>query len=774
MHTAPPHADQDRASRIELILRQVDTLPTLSPIATRLLEIAGAEDADLDRIVEIIESDPAMTARMLGLCRRADKGLGDRITTVRRAVVMLGLEAVQAAALSVAVYDLMEQWAPAAEDRDVPLGAGAGTFDREGFWRYSVAVGCASELVAEAHRDLGVKPDEAFVAGLVHGLGKLVLDLILPRSYARVIGLAERRMAPSSEIEQQILGIDHHTAGKRLAEHWGLPFALQDTIWLCGQTGDSIPELPHRNLIRIVSVAGALCRHLHIGWAGDYNHPEPLDGPRGLCPRHGMNAERVEACVPRLHDEVIRRCKVLGLADVTTGALLLQSVAAANRKLGRIGSMFEQRARSAQRQARILSTISAFHSGWRPGLGVLDSLAEVVRSAVGFFGQGYFATVHQMREGEPWQLCQFGPDARLERSCGIEPPHPSGGGRSASLHELCSSDVHVGALALIPWLTDYLVESADIRAIQVLPLTRAGDDPEGAPGPAIVLLHDAAIRPGERGLLAPLAATWAAAVIAAAQHEGARRLGERLASANRTLSETQARLAESQSLARLGEMAAGAAHEMNNPLTVISGRAQLLCSRLGDPSDRSVAGAIVEACGDLTDLITSLRLVADPPRPRLKACTIGEVVDCGLRLASARGEPTRRVRVSLTGTLPRPRVDCTLLGTALAELLANALQAGEGEVSLSARGSEADSYVDIVLSDEGAGMTPRALQHAFDPFFSEKPAGRRTGLGLTRARALVQLHRGEITLESRPGQGTTATIRIPLNQAETEPLTRAA
>src|SRR3954467_12196917 len=100
------------AAQIEAILREVDSLPTLSSVATRLLRIASVEDADLDALVEIIESDPALSARLLGLCRRAGKGLGDRITTVRRAVVMLGLEAVQAAALSVAAYDVMATVGP--------------------------------------------------------------------------------------------------------------------------------------------------------------------------------------------------------------------------------------------------------------------------------------------------------------------------------------------------------------------------------------------------------------------------------------------------------------------------------------------------------------------------------------------------------------------------------------------------------------------------------------------------------------------------------------
>src|SRR4051812_2336980 len=189
------------AAQIEAILREVDSLPTLSTVATRLLRIASVEDADLDALVEIIETDPSLTARLLGLCRRADKGLGDRITTVRRAVVMLGLEAVQAAVLSVAVYEIMEGCAPEfdAGDEDTPPGSTTLEFDREGFWKHSIAVASASELIADGHLDLGVKPEEAFVAGLLHDLGKLVLDTILPRSYARVLGLAERRGCTSTE-----------------------------------------------------------------------------------------------------------------------------------------------------------------------------------------------------------------------------------------------------------------------------------------------------------------------------------------------------------------------------------------------------------------------------------------------------------------------------------------------------------------------------------------------------------------------------------------------
>lgn len=763
--TAPPHADTsssplpDTPHHIELILRQVDNLPTLSPIATRLLEIANVEDADLDRIVEIIESDPALTARLLGLCRRADKGLGDRITTVRRAVVMLGLEAVQAAVLSVAVYELMQGCIADAAAIDIPPAAAALPFDRPGFWRHAIAVASASELIADAHADLGVRPEEAFVAGLIHDLGKLVLDLILPRTYARVLALADRRACSSAEAEMHLLGIDHHTAGKRLAEHWGLPPALQDVIWLHGHPIDSLPDSPHRNIIALVGVARALCRHLHLGWSGDFNYPEPLDGPNGLCAALGLDPRLLDASVARLHEAVAHRCNVLGLGELTAPDVLAAAVAAANRRLGRLTTLFEHRARLAQRQARVLQAISDFHAAARPGRSVVDTLAEVVRSASAMFGRGFFGVVYQLREDEPWRLCQFSPDGRPLRAEPIDTPpgRRDGGDARASLADLCNaSALSMSAMSLLPWLADYLVDAADVRDVQLLPLGPA----EGG-YPAVVLLHDRDLS-ADRPTLAALTATWASAVSAAAQNETLRRMGERLASSNRLLAETQLNLAEVQSLARLGEMAAGAAHEMNNPLTVISGRAQLLASSRSSPADRAAADAIIQAADHLTDLITSLRLLADPPHPRPAPAPADDLIAAAVRAARHRTGGAGEVRTHIPTPAPVLHLDRELIATALAEVIANAIQAApESPVQVRVQTAPPDGRLLIVVEDHGTGMSPRALQHAFDPFFSEQPAGRRTGLGLTRARRLLETHGGDIALHSSPGRGTTATLTIP-------------
>src|SRR4051812_17660607 len=177
-----PTLDPARARQVELILERVETLPTLSPVAARLLSIGTVDEVLIGDVVKIIESDPALSTRILGLCRKADRGLGDRITTVKRAVLMLGIESVRSAALSVSVYDLMSKDDESArKELDARVASENGgdaadaqqTFDRKGFWKHSIAVACAAELIAAQHLKLRVLPEEAFLAGLLHDVGKL-------------------------------------------------------------------------------------------------------------------------------------------------------------------------------------------------------------------------------------------------------------------------------------------------------------------------------------------------------------------------------------------------------------------------------------------------------------------------------------------------------------------------------------------------------------------------------------------------------------------------
>ncbi|MEM9064897.1 MAG: HDOD domain-containing protein [Planctomycetota bacterium] len=748
-----------RARQVELILKQIDALPTLGPVAARLLTVASAEDADLDEIVRMIESDPALTGRILSLCARADKGVPRNITTVRRAVVMLGLDAVRAAALSVTVYELMRGSERRLEE--APESETDAPFDRAGFWRFCVTTASAAERLAKEHPALKVQPDEAFSAGLLSGLGKLALDLILPRSYAKVLGVCQQRLSDAAPVERTLLGLDNHTAAKRLSEHWGLPGPLRDVLWLHGQPMSSVPELPHRNLIAVVNTARASARELHLGFSGDFGQAPASETVAEEC---GLDPARVREALPEVPEEVAERCALLGLEANHTGELLVDAVAQANRALGRVVRALESKARASRQQAGVLGAIESFHAGLRragAGRSVVGVLGEIVGSARGLLGDGFYATLFQAVPGEDWQLHRFGPEGELIQAQPVEPP-PDAHGSNQDLASLTSAEeLSVAAMTALPWLADHMHAASDVRAIRFMALT--SPEPERQ-GPAGVLVHDRDLpKLGFNAKrLAALTTTWAAAIDSAHGHEQSRDLGEQLADRNRALAEAQHRLTENESLARLGEMTAGAAHEMNNPLTVISGRSQVLAIQLEGTEHGAAADKVHQAAQDLSELITALHVIAIPPEPNEKNEALRPLIEQAAKIAELRCGLGLAVQLEGADGWGGVRADRELLPQALVELIVNAAEADPtGPVTVRVEPLGGGGRVAVEVSDNGPGMSPKALKHAFDPFFSEKPAGRQRGLGLPKAKRLIELQGGSIALVPMTGGGTLARVVLP-------------
>ncbi len=721
--------------RAELVLQEVEALPTLPGVASRLLCIGDSDDVDIKEVVQILESDPALTARLIALCRRAELGLGNKIATVERAVVTLGLEAVRSLVLSVCVVD----WSGRAETERTG-GSGAG-LDRAGFWRHSIGVACGAELLARHERGLGVRPEDAFVAGLVHGLGKLVLDLILPRSYAKIVQLSDLKGGMLAEHERAIIGLDHHRAGKRLAEHWGLPEALKDVMWLYAQRPAMVPAGAHRNLVGLVSLAEALNRRMHIGWSGNRRHAGERVGE--YCRSLGIDESAIDAIVARMFEAVTERCAALGLGDDASEKVLLDSVLGANRELSRLQGVVERRARVATAHGRSLATVEWFCDAAASAESVSDALTAIARSASASLGSSSGAVVAWRRtDEEPWSVARY--DAQGERVSSdlLEGPE-AGDPRSWGARELG-------------------VDPGDLGVVEM-------DDGLDGGVEACVMARGAS----EADRAGPLTSAWRLAIAGAARLERAERLGEELAELGRTLARREEELSEARSLARLGELTAGAAHEMNNPLTVISGKAQSLAARLVGDVDQLAARSIVQAAQELSDVIAQLHMIARSPEPRIQGTNapamIRDVIRESRALASEGAGWAEEVEVKTVfqGAVSDIAIDREMVRRALVEVVRNALEArGTRGITLRVQ-TEADTgRLMITVTDDGAGMSPHAVDHAFDPFFSEKRAGRQPGLGLATARGLVRAHGGEIRLESEQGSGTCVRIWVPLGTIE--------
>ncbi len=278
-------------------------------------------------------------------------------------------------------------------------------------------------------------------------------------------------------------------------------------------------------------------------------------------------------------------------------------------------------------------------------------------------------------------------------------------------------------------------------------------------------------RSGESQRLSPqaqeltaLAAGWSLALRMAQVRDESRTLAEQLAEANRQLQSVQNELLRSRTLVSVGEMAAGAAHEMNNPLAVLSGRAQVIAGQVRDAKLKHAANVIVEQSHRLSQIITDLMEFARPVPPEPKKTDVAELIDRALYDARNMSDVgPRRVEVTMN-EVPPVVVDAGQVQGALAQILHNALLATDeknGQITVHAGYDTFSSRVVITVADNGHGMDEETLKHAFDPFFSSQPAGRRRGLGLAKAMRWVEASNGSIRLESHVQQGTQALVLLP-------------
>ncbi len=248
------------------------------------------------------------------------------------------------------------------------------------------------------------------------------------------------------------------------------------------------------------------------------------------------------------------------------------------------------------------------------------------------------------------------------------------------------------------------------------------------------------------------------------------------------------RALEAEKLEALAEFAAGAGHEINNPLTVISGRAQLLLHGESDPERRHALALISAQAMRVYEMIADLMLFARPPRPERARCDLaGLIVSLAAELTPiADGQQTRLTYLGPPGPL-EIEADAAQLSVALRALCQNSFEAlgsgGHVEIELNEVAKEGclpgeprsnsllpatapaanfpRGELRLSVRDDGPGITAEQRRHIFDPFYSARQAGRGLGLGLSKAWRIVIQHGGRIEVASQPGQGAAFTIVLP-------------
>lgn len=224
-------------------------IPSLPIVASRVLHIIADDNSSLQDLKKVISMDQSFSSRLLKVANSPYYRVSNTISDITDAITHIGFTTVQALIFAISLKDLRRPQ----NKTDVLL------------WEHSLAVSVASGLIA---RDLGLMPSgETFIYGLLHDIGKVVINLSLKKEFADVIRFVQEHHIPFVEAENKVLGFDHGDMGKYVAEQWRLPENLTFVIANHHETDiltcDEPIDLKKKTLV--VKAADALCSSLDIG-----------------------------------------------------------------------------------------------------------------------------------------------------------------------------------------------------------------------------------------------------------------------------------------------------------------------------------------------------------------------------------------------------------------------------------------------------------------------------------------------------------------------------
>lgn len=237
----------------EELVQGLEDLPSLPAVVMELLGSIDQEDIDISVLARKVSADQALTAKTLRLANSSAFGLQVKATTIQQAMTYLGFQSTRNLIMAAAMTGCF------------PSGR-CPSFDDKAFWRLSIATAACARVLA---RHMRFNQDVAFTAGLLHGIGRLVLVTRFPEQYDAVLRERKRLDGDLLDTERAVLGVDHLLAGAALAEHWQFSGTMQQAIAFY-----HAPETPGAGfLATIVHVANAVAHALDL--AGDADELVP-------------------------------------------------------------------------------------------------------------------------------------------------------------------------------------------------------------------------------------------------------------------------------------------------------------------------------------------------------------------------------------------------------------------------------------------------------------------------------------------------------------------
>jgi putative nucleotidyltransferase with HDIG domain len=750
--------DITAAKKVELAISQCERLSILPSLAARFFTQLDTMELAPAALEELITSDPAFLLLVLRLCQSRGITVKEPGGWIQNALTEVSLREIRDAVLSAKIYGSVS---------DEPR-----TDFRRELTRHSLAVACCAEQLATLTKP-AIDASAAHLAGLLHDVGKFLLDEAMPKSFDTLLEQARTHKTDFVTVERENLGTDHAILGKRLAQQLRLPSDVILGIWLHhSQTGIVTQSMPQARIAAIVELADCIVRRLGIGDSGSYG----TDGSEKVIAESlGLTGEQLSEVAKALPETVNARSEAAGLTLLRPGWAYSEALRSLAGQLARESSkLYEQ-------SEMLLQSASQFDF-------VRDMLPKINSNTTALKLAEDFAKCWQ-RFYHTGPVCVYlaGPDgSKTIEAVVVNPDGQQADAESVVLEVpedtaiIPESDKPDTGFTItdvgdsVDWLLEQLDVDFDPARTKLAALSNDGK----TLGVIIFeLRHPISGDISQR--FAPAARLGAVALDMLETISSQQWFAEKFAQLlnrpqtpdARPKTEEEQRTQniehrmQKEDAEALAEMAAGAAHELNNPLSVIKGRAQLLASAETDDHKKQTLELIEQNAGEISAIIDDLMSYAEPQTPKFKQTAVTQIINEAIDLAGIKTNTDGvDIKIDVLPDTPIIIVDSAQVAIALSNIMCNAIEAddtGLNPVTIKASADGAKGGVTIEVSDLGRGMDEETLAKATQPFFSNKSAGRKRGMGLAHAQRLIQINNGTLEIASRQGKGTTVSVKLP-------------
>ena len=695
-------------------------LPSLPHILVKLMEACNDENGSLGDIAGILTNDPSLCSKVLRLVNSAYYGLGSRFEGIAQAVAYLGTNAVKNIAISSAVYQAFNS------------RKGNSAFNLKVFWWHSLKCALLSRIFS---KEVAYgSPDEAFVAGLLHDIGKLVLWVNFSEKYTELIKKYKNHPAMLAAGEGR-LGATHSQIGAWLLDRWKFPSFVADSALYHHEPLERITHaLP---LAQIVFTANKLSGETVDGRGEGIKVAEKL---------YGFSQEQVIGFLARSDEELGEVARSFGIeieipqesgenlsdTDRETQENLVQEIRDVSLLLGTIRNLV-----AAQEEKDILKVL-------QDGLQILFDVQHIL-----FFlyddekdrlvGQGIEG--HEASSRISDLIIPMAIEKSLLVSCLV------GGETLDSFNFGQSPDLVIADAQMVRFLrTDGML---------CLPLAVRGE----YVGVIVVGL--------DRTKLSQLGKHFKLLEMFIREASLALRVEQ--------LRERQLRRIQSERAEASFAVARKVVHEVNNPLGIMKNYLKILAIKLKDQAiEIDEIRILNEEIDRIANILGGLTAVSEKKSRKLALVDINALLNDLIKLTAESLMKKKKIafQVDLDATLPKLMSEKDSLKQILINLMKNASEAMTkgGNLYIKTRhrgtlleGSQSRGFVEVTVADDGPGISEEMKRRIFEPFVSSKGGGH-SGLGLSIVLNLINALNGSIVCQSEEGKGTRFKIELPVGK----------